>query len=319
MKTTVLGAAGAIGKTVTRTLVSREMSVRVVGRSEQRLREVFAAQPVEYVAADLATAAGCRRALEGMDAAIYSLGLPYTKSAFSAYPRMMRTCLEGARHCKLKKFILITNVYPYGIPETERVAEAHPRRPVSVKGQYRKEQEDLVLAAHEPDGLHTLSVRLPDFYGPDTDKSIVDGLFEAAVCGKKANLLGPIDTPHEFVFTPDVGPMVADLLNRPEAFGGAYNFAGSGVLSIKELAERVYSEAGVGKTRYRVAQGMVLRLLGIFTPLLRELVEMEYLLRTPVLLDDSKLRTVLPDLKKTPYEEGIRQTVAEYRRRANAT
>jgi len=41
---------------------------------------------------------------------------------------------------------------------------------------------------------------------------------------------------------------------------------------------------------------------------------MEYLLKTPVILDDSKLRSVLPHLKKTSYEEGIAQTLAAYQK-----
>lgn len=39
---------------------------------------------------------------------------------------------------------------------------------------------------------------------------------------------------------------------------------------------------------------------------MRELVEMNYLFTTPVLMDESALRGLLGDLKKTSYEEGIR-------------
>ncbi len=42
----------------------------------------------------------------------------------------------------------------------------------SVKGEHRKRQEDLVLAADGQDGLRTLSLRLPNFYGPDAELSI---------------------------------------------------------------------------------------------------------------------------------------------------
>jgi hypothetical protein len=53
---------------------------------------------------------------------------------------------------------------------------------------------------------------------------------------------------------------------------------------------------------------LVLRLGGLFSPLVRELVEMHYLVVTPVILDDSKLMRHLGNLHKTPYAEGIRQT-----------
>lgn len=52
----------------------------------------------------------------------------------------------------------------------------------------------------------------------------------------------------------------------------------------------------------------MLRLAGIFNPFMRELVEMHYLITNPVLLDDSALQKLLGGIRKTPYDEGLRQT-----------
>ena len=57
----------------------------------------------------------------------------------------------------------------------------------------------------------------------------------------------------------------------------------------------------------------MLRLLGLRDALMREMVEMHYLLTTPVLLDDAALRALLGDIKKTSYDEGIRLTLAATR------
>jgi nucleoside-diphosphate-sugar epimerase len=314
MKIAVLGASGAIGKTIVRTSLSRGISVRLVGRTDKKLRAAYGDLAAEYVAVDLSDREGCLTALGDADSAVYTFGLPYTKTAFAVYPAMMHEMIAAARQAQLKRLILITNVYPYGIPQNERVDETHPRNPVAVKGQYRREQEDILLAAHDRYGLHTLSLRLPDFYGPDSELSLTHEIFKAATSCKKANILGPIDTPHEFMFTPDVGPVVVDLLQRDHAFGTAYNFGGPGVLTMQQFAEKVFAAAGCGNPKLNVAQGMLLRLLGVVMPLLRELVEMEYLLKTPVILDDSRLRSVLGELHKTSYDEGIRQTLAEYKK-----
>jgi hypothetical protein len=53
----------------------------------------------------------------------------------------------------------------------------------------------------------------------------------------------------------------------------------------------------------------MLRLLGLFDPFMREILEMHYLWTTPVTLDDSRLRQLLPDLSKTSYPDGIRATM----------
>jgi hypothetical protein len=46
---------------------------------------------------------------------------------------------------------------------------------------------------------------------------------------------------------------------------------------------------------------------------MRELVEMNYLLTTPVLMDDSALTGLLGSVHKTPYAEGFRVTLDAYR------
>jgi hypothetical protein len=43
---------------------------------------------------------------------------------------------------------------------------------------------------------------------------------------------------------------------------------------------------------------------------------MHYLWTTPVKLDDTRLRQLLPNLHKTPYTEGIRATIDAMRTRA---
>jgi hypothetical protein len=45
-------------------------------------------------------------------------------------------------------------------------------------------------------------------------------------------------------------------------------------------------------------------------------VEMNYLWTTPVKLDDTRLRRLLPNLRKTPYAEGIHATIEAMRSRA---
>lgn len=50
------------------------------------------------------------------------------------------------------------------------------------------------------------------------------GAFVAAKKGGRAQLVGPIDTPHQFVFVPDVGPIVCRLLATDGAWGHVWNF-----------------------------------------------------------------------------------------------
>lgn len=68
----------------------------------------------------------------------------------------------------------------------------------------------------------------------------------------------------------------------------------------------------------RVAGKTMLRLLGLFKPMLREIVEMHYLLTAPVILDDSDLPGLIGPIVKTSYAEGVRRTLAAGRARQTA-
>ena len=128
-------------------------------------------------------------------------------------------------------------------------------------------------------------------------------------------MIGPIDTPHEFVFIPDVGPVVLELASKPEAYGRLWNLAGAGAITQREIAEKVFEMAG-RKPSLRVVGKTGLRLLGLFNPMLRELVEMHYLQTTPVLMDDTALTQLIGPIKKTPYAQGIRETYETYKKEA---
>jgi nucleoside-diphosphate-sugar epimerase len=306
----LLGAAGASGIAIASTLHERRLPLRVVGRHRERLDAAFADRPrAERVVADLTVGDDLRRALSGAGAAVYCAGVPYTQQGFGELPGMMRLAVEAARAEGVGQLLLISNVYSYGLPLTERVTETQPRQPVSVKGGFRKEQEEVLLAAHDAARLRTLVLRLPDFYGPHAERSYSRLLFEAAVAGRRCDLLAPVDTPHEFVFVPDIGPVVADLLARSEGWGEAYNLAGPGTLRTRDFAAAIYEAAGKPFASRLVRPGLV-RFLGLFNRQMHELAEMHYLQAHPVNLDDAKLTRLLGSVGKTPYPAGIQATLA---------
>ena len=155
-------------------------------------------------------------------------------------------------------------------------------------------------------------LRLPDFYGPGVDKSFIHGAIVAATQGGPANMIGPLDRPHEFVFVPDVGPVVSRLVEMPGAWGHVWHLAGAGATTQQALVDEVVRQSG-RPLKMRVAGKGMLRVIGLFNPMMREMVEMHYLLTEPVIMDDSALEKLIGPIVKTPYSEGIRQTLAAAR------
>jgi nucleoside-diphosphate-sugar epimerase len=315
-KAAIFGAAGAIGQSVAPELERRGIPFRVVGRSRSRLEAAFGAyQHAEIFDANLSELRSAGAAAREVDTIIYCVGLPYP--SHHLHPVLMATTLAAAKTMHVERVVLVSSVYAYGVPRASRVAETHSREPVARKGIYRKEQEDLVLAAHARGEVQGLIVRLPDFYGPHADIGLADLIFKAALAGKTASWLGPVNTPHEFVYMPDAGPVIADLAGCADCYGQAWNFAGYGEINSLDFISRVYKAAGHAPKYRSVGRGL-LKMMGWFNATYAELPEMLYLQETPVILDDSKLAAKFGPLHKTSYDAGIQQTI-EWLRSAGAS
>jgi nucleoside-diphosphate-sugar epimerase len=312
-KAAIFGAAGAIGPHVAAALNERGIPFRVVGRSRPKLEAAFASLAhAEIFDADVGDLRSAAAAARGVDTIFYSVGLPYP--SHHLHPALMRTTLEAAASMNVERVVLVSSVYAYGVPLTARVAETHPREPHTRKGRYRKEQEDLLMEAHQAGKLQGLIVRLPDFYGPGATQALANLIFEGAIANKTANWIGPVNTPHEFVYVPDTGPVLVELASRADCYGEAWNFGGPGAINTLDFITRAYRTAGHAP-KYRTAGRGMLKVLGWFNPLMRELPEMLYLQETPVILDDTKLLERLGRVYKTPYDDGIRLTIEWLRRR----
>ena len=308
-KVAIFGAAGPVGRAVAAELEARGVPFRAVGRSRGRLEQAFGGMAAaEIAAADIAEPRRAEDAARGADTIIYAVGAPYT--GFRLHPKLMATTVDAAQVVGVERLVVVSSVYSYGVPQTRKVAETHPRQPEGFKGRMRKEQEDIALDAQKKGRFQALVIRLPDFYGPWADNSLANPIIRAALDGKTANWLGSLQAPHEFVFVPDAAKVIAELAGRPECYGEAWNFGGPAETTGGEFIQKAYRAAG-RSPKYRTIGRTMLKIAGWFKPMARELLEMMYLVETPVILDDTKLARVLGTLpedslrRRHPPHDGL--------------
>jgi nucleoside-diphosphate-sugar epimerase len=305
----IVGATGPVGRSIAAALRGAGRPYVAIARDRAALERDFGSDSGAQLRTwDTGDSASVRAAFAGVDAAVYCVGVDYTQ--FDLHPKLMRATLAGLEAAGVRRLLLIGTVYPYGLPQSAPVREDHPRNPNSFKGKMRKEQEELVLDAHARGEIQGAVLRLPDFYGPGVSKSFASSIFDAAAKGGTAQMIGPIDKPHEYVFIPDVGPIVVRLLDDPRAFGRVWHYAGPAFITPREFAAKVFAHAG-RSVRISAVPLWMLKFLGTFNPMMKEVAEMQYLFSDPVLMDDRALGELLGDLPKTTYDDGIAFTLRE--------
>ncbi|MCG5235463.1 NAD-dependent epimerase/dehydratase family protein [Xanthobacter oligotrophicus] len=315
----LVGATGSVGASIAAALTDAGTPFAAIGRSLTGLTRAFTSRPeaeLSTITPELRTwnpddPATIRGAFRGLETLVYMVGVPY--DAFHLHPQLMARTVEAAAAEGVSRLLLIGTAYPFGRPQAALVDETHPRTPHTFKGQMRKAQEDVLMEADAAGLIRATILRLPDFYGPGVERSFLSDIFAAAAEGRRAKVIGPIDGPHQFVFVPDVGPVVRTLLATDAAFGRTFNLGGAGTISVREVAERAFALANA-RPRLMVANKTMLRLAGLFDPVMRELVEMNYLMTTPVIMDDTALQgltgPLIGPMAKTSYADGIARTMA---------
>lgn len=302
----LFGGSGTLGQALAPLFGSQPF--RVVGRSLTQLRSAFAPYPHADLAVwDPAKPETAKAALEGIQTFVYLVGVPYTE--FRLHPILFQQVLTAAIENGVERCALVGTVYPFGLAQAPLVGENHPRNPQTFKGRMRKEQEDILLAADAARRIRGTILRLPDFYGPKVERSYLSSLFQAATNGKTAQLIGPLNTPHEYAYIPDAARVLFRLIHEDQAYAHTWNLAGAGKITLAEMVKLVESTTRK-PLRKMVVGKRTLQLIGLFNPLLREVAEMHYLFTEPLFLDDSALTNLLGPLNKTSYAEGVRTSLA---------
>lgn len=301
----VIFGSGVLGKNAARELLRMGKTVRIVNRSG---KVSGLADAVEVVKGDANDSAQARSLCEGASV-VYQCAQPaYTEWA-EKFPKLQTTILNAAA-ANGAKLVVADNLYMYGDPDGKPITETMPYAAQSKKGKTRAQMAQAVMDAHASGKVQATIARASDFFGPE-DSAVSPLTFGAALAGKTVDMMGRAYMPHTFSYAPDFGRALALLGTRPEAMGEIWHIPSNAPITQAEFA-RLIGDA-IGKpVKLRTSGAFVLRLLGLFNPLLREMPEMLYEWQKPFVMDDSKFRKAF-GTQPTPMVTAIEETVAWFR------
>jgi nucleoside-diphosphate-sugar epimerase len=302
----VVFGTGAVGMSVMDELVQRGRQARVVNRSGR----VSVPEGVEVVGGDATDEAFAREASEGASVVYFALNPPYNKWP-ELFPPLQAGVLEGAAAAGAK-LVAMENLYMYEPTGGDPVTEDLPYATTTRKGRVRARMSQELMEAHTSGRVRIAIGRASDFFGPRVLASAAgEQVFGRAVEGKSVQVAGDPDQPHTYTYVPDIGRGLVTLGEHEEALGRAWHLPSSETLTTREFVEMIFEEVGK-PARIQAAPKLVLRALGLFSPPLRETIEMLYEFEEPFVMDHSDFTRAFGD-HATPLGEAIRETVRWYR------
>lgn len=301
----ILGSGGAIGTELALALPQYTSDIRLVSRNPKKVNHTD-----QLFAGDLTDANQVAEAVQGVEIAYLTVGLPYDTATWrSTWPVVMANTINACKKHGIK-LVFFDNVYMYDPQHMGHLTEDTPINPSSKKGKVRRQIADQLMSEVKASNLTALIARSADFYGPPqyANQVLNEMVYKPLKQGKKANWLGSDQYKHSFTYTPDAGRATALLGNTNDAYGQVWHLpTASNPPTGKEWIEAFDREMKVAP-KSQVAGKPIVKVIGWFNPMMRELHEMLYQYDRDYVFDSSKFDQRF-DFEKASYAEGIRQVV----------
>ena len=302
---TILGANGTIGSALAKELTKYTDEIRLVGRNPKRINDTD-----ELFPADLSDGQQVERAIEGSEVVYLLVGFDYKLKVWQdKWPRLMRATVDACIKHRAK-LVFFDNVYLYDKNAIPHMTEDSPVNPSSKKGKVRQQIAEMMMNEIKNGKLEGLIARSADFYGPHNEKSVLQEMaYKNMKKGKSPMWMIDADKIHSFTYTPDAAKAVAIVGNTADAYNQLWHLPTSAEkITARQIIDLFNKEMGMSK-KIKLMPMWMLKLLGIFIPILREMPEMMYQNDRDYYFDSSKFNKRFSFIP-TSYQDGVKEIVA---------
>jgi nucleoside-diphosphate-sugar epimerase len=309
----VVFGTGVIGAALIDELTSMGLAVQAVNRSGHA--DVPAGATM--IAGDASDPEFTKRAADGAAVVYQCLSPPYHQWP-DLFPPLQNAVVHAARTANAR-YVSFENTYMYGDTHGAPLTESTPLRAHTRKGKVRLAMAEQLRRLHDAGDLSVVTARASDYFGPGatSQSPLGDLVIGAAVAGKSARVVGDPDQPHSYTFTRDAARTLAALGTRDDVAGEVFHVPNAPARTTRQNIATIAETLG-SPIKVTVAPRVVLRLMGLFNPTIRELDEMRYEFTQPFVVDGTKAQSRL-GIEPTPLDDAIAETVTWFRDRPSDT
>ena len=282
---TILGANGTIGSLLAKELTAYTNRIRLVSR-----HPVAVNPSDELFPADLSDPAIVEKAVAGSSVVYLLVGFEYKLRVWQEkWPRLMRAVIDA---CIIHqaKLVFFDNVYLYATGAIGHMTEESPVHPSSQKGAVRNQIASMLMEEVRAGKLQGLIARSADFYGPKNERSFLNEVvYKNFSKGKKANWFMNGDKVHSFTYTPDAAKATAMLGNAADTWNQVWHLPTDPARLTGRQMISLFAREMKQPDKVMVIPMWMLKMLGLFMPLMREMPEMMYQNDRDYFFDSSKV------------------------------
>ncbi len=265
-----------------------------------------------FMPADALDAESVAKIVREAEQIVVAIGFAYVGAVWrEAWPQAIGNFVAA---CKTTgaRMVFIDNLYMYG-PQTAPLVETMPLADFGVKPAARTAATRVWMKAAAAGEARIAALRAPDFYGPGVGQSYLgDTSIGALARGKPAVFVGSPDVLHDYAYVPDVARAASTLLSAPDsAFGQAWHVPCAPTRTTRDIL-KIAANALEVRLRISALPAWMLGPSAMFSPFLRELIEMRFQWDRPYRVDASRFAHAFWS-DATPFETGVRDTALAFR------
>jgi nucleoside-diphosphate-sugar epimerase len=299
----ILGANGRFGAAATRAFSNAGWDVRAASRRG----DTPTGPRVTPIACDVADRPAVIHAARGVDVIVHAVNPPYhhwTKAMPVQTANVIAAGLSSGA-----TVMIPGNVYTFGENARTILSEADVSAPTTRKGRLRLTMETAFEGA-AAQGLRTIILRGGDFIEAAKTGNWFDSFLTNKVQQGRFTYPGRMDAVHAWAYLPDMARAMVMLAEQRDALDPFTKIGFEGYSLTGTELEAAVSDAVGRPLKTGGMPWPLLRVMGLFNPVVREVIEMRYLWDTPHRIDGSALRNLLPEFVPTPLPAAMAEIFA---------
>lgn len=303
-KVTVLGSNGHIGNAAMIAFRDAGWSVTGLGRTNRK--------PVSgttFVAGDADDVEVVREAIRDADVVVYALHLRYDQWGNGRSERQLQVVIDALGQSG-KTLLFPGTIYNYRAGD-RTVSPGIRQSAEAPRGEIRIRLETMLREASAAEKFQTIILRAGDFFGPGNRGEWFEAAMMMDVAKGKLYHMSDLKLRHSWAYLPDLSRAFVALAEKRGELGKFENFHFAGHWVSHGQMMGAIQSALPGKVAVSPLQWWMIRAVGLFNPVMRDIYRMRYLWLNEMELVDPRLDGILGADFGTPFEEAVAATVEE--------